>query len=62
MNINALKLGFANYLQSLSEISNKDYKNIDSDISIFMYSTAPAAAFDTANVKPEALRLGIITP
>ncbi len=39
MDINALKLGFANYLQSLSEISNKDYKNLDSDISIFMYST-----------------------
>ena len=39
MNINTLKLGFANYLENISEISNKTYENLDSDISIFMYST-----------------------
>ena len=39
MNINAIKAGFAQYLEELNEISNKNYKDVYSDVSIFQYST-----------------------
>ena len=60
MNINTLKLGFANYLENISEISNKTYENLDSDISIFMYSTEfKNYISDELDVDPKILSMSI---
>ena len=60
MDINALKLGFANYLENISEVSNKTYENLDSDISIFMYSTEfKNYISDELDVDPKILSMSI---
>ena len=60
MDINTLKLGFANYLENISEISNKTYENLDSDISIFMYSTEfKNYISDELDVDPKILSMSI---
>ena len=60
MNFDVLKLGFANYLENISEISNKTYENLDSDISIFMYSTEfKNYISDELDVDPKILSMSI---
>ena len=38
MNFESLKLGFINYLEEISETTNKEYITTNSDVSIFMYA------------------------
>ncbi len=61
MNLNALKMGFANYLQELSETSNKEYNtSASSDVSIFMYANEfKNYISDELNVDSSILSKGI---
>lgn len=61
MNLNALKMGFVNYLQELSETSNKEYNtSASSDVSIFMYANEfKNYISDELNVDSSILSKGI---
>ncbi len=61
MNLNTLKMGFANYLQELNEVSNKEYNtSASSDVSIFMYANEfKNYISDELNVDSSILSKGI---
>lgn len=59
-NINALKLGFINYLKEISETTNKEYITTNSDVSIFMYANEfKNYISDELDIDPKILSMSI---